>query len=127
MLDRLPLVLIVNDDDALGAALQFVLRLERIEVRVYRDGPHMLADNDLGRAGCLIITDWMLPMDGFEILDCLRTRGIEIPVILLTSHATTVLRARATAAGVRLVLEKPILDNAVVDGVFNLLGSQIIT
>jgi two-component system response regulator FixJ len=66
-------------------------------------------------------------MDGFEILDNLRMRGIAIPAILLTSHATTVLRARATAAGVRLVLEKPILDNAVVDGVFSLLGSQITT
>ncbi|MDR3522149.1 MAG: response regulator [Acidocella sp.] len=124
MPDRLPLVLVVNDDEAMRNALQFALQLEGVEVHVHGEGADVLADRDLSRASCLILKDRMPRMDGFELLDCLQARDISLPAILLTSAATVRLRARAIAAGVQLVLEKPILDNALVDGVMTILGHQ---
>jgi len=118
---RLPLVLVVNDDEAMRNALQFALRLEGIEVHAHHAGVDLLADCDLPRADCLILNDRMPQMDGFEVLHALRARAIRLPVILLTSVASAMLRARAAAAGVRLVLEKPILDNALVEGVLRIL------
>jgi two-component system response regulator FixJ len=119
---RPPIVLIANNDEGLRDALLFVLRLEGVEVHVHKDGASVLADPDLCIAGCLIITDRMLPMDGFEVLKLLAVRKMKLPTILLTSDATLALRLRAKAAGIRLTLEKPILDNALVEGVLSILS-----
>jgi two-component system, LuxR family, response regulator FixJ len=61
-------------------------------------------------------------MDGFELLQHLQARDVRVPVILLSSHATAQLRARAVAAGVRLVLEKPLLDNGLVNSIMAILS-----
>jgi two-component system, LuxR family, response regulator FixJ len=119
---RPPIVLIANNDEGLRDALLFVLQLEGVEVHVHKDGASVLADPDLSLAGCLIITDRMLPMDGFEVLKLLAARQMKLPSILLTSDATLALRSRARAAGIWLTLEKPILDNALVEGVLSILS-----
>lgn len=122
MAETQPLVLVVNEDGAMRDALQFALRLEGIEVHVHANGADLLADVDLRRGGCLILNDRMPNMDGFEVMNFLRDHHIALPAILLTSVANSALRARAATAGVRLVLEKPILDNALVDGVMRILS-----
>jgi FixJ family two-component response regulator len=51
------------------------------------------------------------------LLSNLKERNISLPTIMLTSHATPSIRARADAAGVRKLLEKPLLDNALMDNI----------
>jgi FixJ family two-component response regulator len=123
MPSRPPLVLVAHDDEAMRNALQFVLRLEGVEVHTHDGGADLLADAELARAGCLILNHRMPCMDAFELLNSLREREIRLPVILLSGDARGGLRMRAKAAGVALVLEKPILDNTLVDGVMTILGA----
>jgi two-component system, LuxR family, response regulator FixJ len=118
------LVLIADDDPGVRDALQFALNLEGLEVHAHRGGAELLADADLSRAKCVVLDDGMPHMDGFELLRRLRARDIRLPAILLTDHATAVLRARAGAAGVRLVLEKPLLDNVLVDSIRTILDGD---
>jgi two-component system, LuxR family, response regulator FixJ len=120
--DRQPLILVVNDDEAMRNALRFALQLEGVEVHSHGDGADLLADCDLRRASCLILKDRIPNMDGFEVMKNLSARDALPPTILLTANATSELHARATAAGVRLVLENPILDNALVEGVLTILA-----
>jgi two-component system, LuxR family, response regulator FixJ len=122
--DRLQLVLIVDDDQAVRDALQFALRLEGLCVHVHSGGAALLSDPALSRAGCVILGDRMRPMDGFALLGNLKARDISLPAIMLTSHATPRVRARAEAAGVRTVLEKPLLDNALVENIRSILGTN---
>lgn len=124
MPNRAPLVLVAHDDEAMRNALQFVLRLEGVEVHTHDGGAELLADAELIRAGCIILNDRMLHMDAFELLNRLREREIHLPVILLSGDATAGLRMRATAAGFAFVLEKPILDNTLIDGVMAILDMQ---
>jgi FixJ family two-component response regulator len=63
-------------------------------------------------------------MDGFDVLDFLAARKANLPVILLTSHATIALRRRAAAAGVRYVLEKPLLDNSLLAQIQEILSDK---
>jgi FixJ family two-component response regulator len=123
MADRRNLVLIVDDDQAVRDALQFALRLEGLRVHVHGGGAALLADPDLSQAGCIILDDRMHLMDGWDLLSNLQARSISLPAIMLTSHATPRVRARAEAAGVRKVLEKPLLDNVLMDNIRSILNA----
>ncbi len=92
-------------------------------MHVHRGGLGLLADPDLSRARCVILDDRNLCMDGFALLNRLQALNVNVPAILLTSHATPRVKARADAAGVRMVLEKPLLDNALADNIRLILGN----
>ncbi len=124
MPDREPLVLIADDDVAVRDALQFALGLAGLTVHAHGGGVELLADADLPHARCIILDDGTPHLNGFELLRRLHARNIRSPAIMLTNHATARLRARADAAGVRLVLEKPLMDNALVDSILTILRSE---
>lgn len=123
MAGRRKLVMIVDDDQAVRDALQFALRLEGFCVHVHSGGAALLADPGLSRAGCVILGDQMRQMDGFALMKSLQARDPGLAAIMLTSHATPRVRARAAAAGVRKVLEKPLLDNTLVDDIRTILSA----
>jgi two-component system response regulator FixJ len=124
MADGRNLVIIVDDDQAVREALQFALRLEGLRVHVHSGGAALLADPDLNGAGCVILDHRMPQMDGFALLNALRAHNPDLPTILLTSRVTPQVRARAQAAGVRSVLEKPLLGNVLVDRIRAVLGAD---
>lgn len=113
--------MVVNDDAALAHALHFALSLEGVNVHWHGDAPAALASPDLKRAECLIVKDRLPSMDGCELTRQVLAQGLTPYAILLTSAATLALRARAAAVGVRLVMEKPILDNSLVEAVLGVL------
>ena len=119
---RPPLILIAADDQAVCEALQFALRLEGLSVRTHRAAAALLMDPDLPAADCVILDDCKPYMDGFAMLNQLRARAMRMPVILLTSQASGRLRVHAINDGVRIVLEKPLLDNALVDSIHTILS-----
>lgn len=111
------LVLVADDDLAVRQSLKFALELEDLEVVVCADGPDLLAHPRLADAECVVLDYKMPVMDGFEVLARMKARNCQIPVILITSYATEALRRRAASAGVRHVVEKPLLDSALVDSI----------
>jgi FixJ family two-component response regulator len=117
------LVMIVDDDQAVRESLQFALRLEGLCVHVHSGGASLLADPDLNRAGCVILDHRMPRMDGFALLSNVHERKPGMPAIMLTSRTTAQERARANAAGVRTMLEKPLLDNVLIDNIRAILGA----
>ena len=62
-------------------------------------------------------------MDGFALLSRLQAGNVNLPAIMLTSHATPRVRACAAAAGVSKVLEKPLLDNTLMDSIRSILNA----
>ena len=124
MPERQQHVLIVDDDKAVRDALEFVLRLQGFNVHAYPGGAELLADGELAQAGCVIVDDNMPNMDGLELIGRLRDRDIPVPAILMTSHATDRLHARAAVAGVRVVLEKPFLENALAASIETILDAR---
>ena len=110
------LVVVIDDDVAVRNSLAFALEIEGYAVRAYAEAGNLLEETDLPRRGCLII-DYNLPgMNGLAALDKLRQRGMLMPAILITSHPSPALRARAAAAGIRII-EKPLLGNTLLDAV----------
>lgn len=118
------LVIIAADDQAVRDALQFALRLEGFGVRTQSDEAGLLTDASLTEAACIIVDDQKPHVDGFGVMRRLQARDLKAPVILLTSFATARLRARAAVAGFRAVLEKPLLNNILLDTLQTILGRE---
>jgi two-component system alkaline phosphatase synthesis response regulator PhoP len=79
-------ILIVEDDPAIGCALEDDLRLEGYGVELVTDGEAALARAREDRFD-LILLDVMLPKkDGFDVCRELRRRGVEAPILLLTAR-----------------------------------------
>jgi two-component system, LuxR family, response regulator FixJ len=110
-------VLVVDDDAAVRQSLKFALEQEGFEVRLYEDGAQLLADAALPPVGCLVVDLTMPGMDGIALMDRLRQRHVALPAILITTPGSPRLREPALRAGFRLVLEKPLEDGALLEGI----------
>jgi len=109
-------VLIVDDDPAVRGSLQFCLEVEGFLVRAYSSGSDLLNDQNVPQTGCLVI-DYRLPnMNGLDLLSELRRRKIMLPAILVTTHPSASVRAQTAAAGAVLI-EKPLLNEALFEGI----------
>lgn len=79
-------VLIVEDEAKIRAAIAEALQLEGWHVEQAGRGREMIALLDQ-RAFDLVVLDWMLPgRDGLELLQHVRARGAQMPVLMLTAR-----------------------------------------
>lgn len=110
MPSRSDLVLLVDDDAAVGSALRFSLEQEGFRVRLYDSGRALLAETGLPDQACMVI-DYIMPeMDGLQLVDELRARGNRAPVVMISPSIGNSLRRRGRRRGIRFFLEKPLLD-----------------
>jgi two-component system, LuxR family, response regulator FixJ len=116
------LVIVVEDDAAVRKSLKFALEMEGLTVRAYESAAALLAVGDLPAEGCLVIDYYMPAMNGLDLVSNLRGRRVDLPVILITARATREMRRHAASAGIRMVLEKPLQDSALLDGIRGALG-----
>lgn len=81
-----PRVLIVEDEPKTRSSIGEALRLENWTVAEASRGREMIAWLDR-QSFDLVILDWMLPgRDGLELLQHVRARGAQIPVLMLTAR-----------------------------------------
>lgn len=124
MVEGRNIVLVVDDDLAVRESLKFALELEGLTVRAFGSGRELLEHADLPCASCLVLDCKMPVMDGFEVLDRLADRQVRLPVILITSDATSTIRQRAAIRGVQHVLEKPLSDSTLAENIQDVLGRR---
>ena len=100
-------ILVVEDEKRLAQNLQELLRREGYTVDVSGDGVSGL-DNALSGIYDLLVLDVMLPgLDGFALLQRLRSTGSRLPVLMLTARSELNDRVRGLDAGADYYLTKP--------------------
>jgi len=120
---HLPRILLVDDDPAVRASLLFSLELQGFAVETYERGEDLAERTTFPDHGCLVL-DYRLPgIDGVELLESLRQRGINLPAVLITSAPSRELRRRAAEAGA-VIVEKPLLCDALTAAVRTGLADQ---
>jgi FixJ family two-component response regulator len=107
---RQPCVLVVDDDAALLGSLEFALKAEGYTVRSCVDSDAALTDSATGEAACMVIDYRLAGMDGVELARRLRRRGVDAPMILITTNPDARCRAEAARCGA-VIVEKPLLDD----------------
>ncbi|MFN0142271.1 MAG: response regulator transcription factor [Mycobacterium sp.] len=108
---------IVDDEPSVRESLQFLLGGIGVKTEAFESPRVFLEQYVPGTPGCLIL-DLRLPeMTGFDVLDHMRERHIDLPTIVLTGYATVPLTVRAMHAGAIDVFEKPHADQSLLEGV----------
>jgi DNA-binding response OmpR family regulator len=80
-------VLIVEDNADLAAGIEYNLSLEGYETCIAEDGRRALTVAEQWGPD-VILLDLMLPeLDGYQVLQTLRGRGVKTPVVILTAKA----------------------------------------
>jgi two-component system response regulator FixJ len=125
--EKLRLVHLVDDDDAIRRSVGFMLKTSGFHVRAYESGVELLkAAPDL-ESGCILLDIRMPGMDGLEAQRALRDKGVTLPVIIMTGHGDVSLAVQAMKAGAVDFIEKPfekaVLLSAIEHGVERLKKS----
>lgn len=109
-MSRIPIVAIVDDDEAIRDALSELLMVEGFACQPFERASAFLEEVDRSSFDC-VITDMRMPgMNGLELLEHLHARGADLPAIVLTSVVDENSRARSLEVGARAWLGKPVAD-----------------
>ena len=99
-------VVVIDDDEAVRALVERVLRDEGYQVRAFDDGAPFL-DSDAVNWADLIITDLLMPTSGELVLRAVREKRPLLPVILLSGSVTEERAVILTQLGAQEILTKP--------------------
>ncbi len=112
--DRIPKVLVVDDEPNIRELVEVALKFHGCAVSVSANGNDALQQVEMYQPD-LMILDVMLPdMDGFEVCRTLRTGGNDVPVIFLTARDTTTDTIRGLTLGGDDYVTKPFSVEALV-------------
>jgi FixJ family two-component response regulator len=124
MVQTAALVAVVDDDPSLRRAVRNLLASAGLLVETFPSAEEFLASPVRHSAGCLLLDLSMPAMNGFELLEQLRSVGSRLPVIVLTAHSDEEVRRRSFAAGASAFLAKPFQADALVEVVVEQLGHR---
>jgi len=118
-------ILIIDDSKAMRMIVRKTLRQAGF-------GDHTVREAGDGAEGLkaieeqnpdLILCDWNMPnMNGIQLLETLKDKGITVPFGFVTSEGTADMRAQAAHAGAKFLIAKPFTVEAFETALKPLLG-----
>lgn len=112
-----PLVLIVDDDAAVRAALNELILSAGMAPVCFASTQELLNSEALEKPGCLILDVRMPGSSGLDLQHRLAARGNPKPIIFLTGHGDIPMTVQAMKAGAVDFLTKPVRDQTLLDAV----------
>ncbi|MFM5931170.1 MAG: response regulator, partial [Novosphingobium sp.] len=102
-------ILIVDDERDIRDLVAGVLSDEGYECRTAGDSEAALAAIDERRPSLVLLDVWLhgSPMDGLEVLDEIKKREPELPVIIFSGHGNIDTAVSAISRGAMDFIEKP--------------------
>jgi FixJ family two-component response regulator len=99
---------VVDDDDAVRAALGRLLSAGGYRVAAFQSAETFLVQHDPHAHGCIVLDVAMPGLDGLALQQLLAERGSHMPVIFLTGRADVPMTVRAMKRGAFDFLTKPV-------------------
>jgi FixJ family two-component response regulator len=113
----IPLIAVVDDDEAIRDAIQSLLRAVGLRAAVFASAEDFLQADQRQATACLILDVRMPRMSGLELQRQLATAHGPIPIIFITAHGEEGTRARALREGAVAFLDKPFSDEVLLRAV----------
>ncbi len=112
--DRVPQVLVVDDEPNIRELVQVALRFHGCAVTIATGGTDALRKAESVRPDLIVLDVVMPDLDGFEVCRRLRAAGNEVPVIFLTARDTSSDTVTGLALGGDDYVTKPFSVEALV-------------
>ena len=103
-----PVVWVVDDDPAVREYLRLLIESVGLRVETCPTAQEFLDVYDASVAGCLVLDVRMPGLSGFDLQAELATRGMRLPIIMMTGHAEVPMAVRAMRAGAIDFVQKPV-------------------
>jgi FixJ family two-component response regulator len=123
-MSEIPLIAVVDDDEAIREAVQSLLRSVGLRAAVFASAEDFLRSGQLQATACLIIDVRMPGMSGLELQRQLAAAKCPMPIVFITAHGDEEARARALQAGAVDFLYKPFSDEVLLRAVRAALQSS---
>lgn len=112
-----PTVFVVDDDRMFRDSLRWLLTSVKLDVAMFASAQEFLDAVRPGQTGCLV-TDVRMPgMSGLELQRAMASRGITLPVIVMTAHGDVDMAVQAMKGGAMDFIQKPFNDQDFLDRV----------
>jgi two-component system response regulator FixJ len=98
---------LVDDDEAIRRSAGFMLKTSGYKVHSYVSGVELMRQAKDLEPGCILLDVRMPEMDGLQVQQALKDRGISHPVIIMTGHGDVGVAVQAMKAGAVDFIEKP--------------------
>lgn len=119
-------ILVADDDAVIREGLRRVLSAEGYEVETVSNGRAALERLE-EKNFRLLVTDLKMPgLNGLEVLEAIRARQPELPVVLITGYAAIDNAVQAMKNGATDYLAKPFANEEIVSKVKNAIASRAV-
>jgi FixJ family two-component response regulator len=112
-----PLVVIVDDDEAVRTSLEELMLSVGIEAAGFGSTRELLEANLPERPGCLVLDVRMPGSSGLDLQQHLAATGNPKPIVFLSGHGDIPMTVQAMKAGAVDFLTKPFRDQSLLDAV----------
>ena len=119
-----PVVLIVDDDIRMCAAMQRLLKTVGLHSESFTTPEDFLRHKLPNGPSCLVLDVRLPGMSGLEVQTKLIESGVHIPIIFITSHADVPMTVKAMKSGAVDFLTKPFRDQDLIDAIQQALKSD---
>jgi CheY-like chemotaxis protein len=118
------LIGVVDDDESVREALSSLLRSAGYKCALFSSAEAFLVDShNLDYADCMILDVQMPGLSGLDLQLKLREMSCRVPIVFVTAHADSQLRARVLGNGAIAVLNKPFNDEGLLGAIRAALAS----
>jgi len=112
------MVYVIDDDESVRKALKRLFRSVDLDVETFPSAEEFLSDPRQDQNACLLIDIRMPGLTGFDLQERLTSRGIEIPVIVISASDDVQTREHARELGAVVFFRKPVDDYALLDAIW---------
>jgi len=113
--ERPATVFVVDDNASVRDSVAYLLHSVGLAAETYAGPAALLVRSVPDGPGCVVVDVRMPGMSGLDLLEVLRLRGWQTPVVFITAHATVPTAVRAMRAGAVDFMEKPVDDERLLD------------
>jgi FixJ family two-component response regulator len=114
---RIPLISIIDDDDALRSSLENLIRSVGLRTQGFSSAEAFLSSNQVHETACLILDVRMPGMSGPELQRQMAVANSHIPIIFMTAHEDAARRTQALEAGAVAFLHKPFYEEELLNAI----------
>jgi len=112
-----PLISIVDDDDAIRHSLEDLIRSIGFRTQGFPSAESFLSSTEVPSTACLILDVRMPGVNGLDVQRNISAAKLRVPIIFITAHADSDAREQALKAGAVAFLYKPFRDQDLVEAI----------